>query len=81
MIVTAPKSEEKYSFDLWDARDGRKIRVLENPPMDDTGWTTYIAFSPNGRTFIAGNRNVQPGSGTWILAGPRARALIIAMTF
>jgi RNA polymerase sigma factor (sigma-70 family) len=35
---------------IWDASTGRRLRVLKGDPAG----TTYLAFSPNGRTLAAG---------------------------
>jgi WD40 repeat protein len=44
-------------FELWDVQTGRMVRALDRPEPDDIGWTTYVAFSPDGTMFVAGNRN------------------------
>ena len=41
--------------ELWDAQTGRLVKSLEK--IDDIGWTTYVAFSPDAKTFVTGNRN------------------------
>jgi WD40 repeat protein len=43
------------SFDVWDARTGRRLRELEK--KDDIGWTTQVAYSPDSRMFVTGNRS------------------------
>jgi len=44
-------------MDLWNARTGRNAGVLEKPEFGDIGWTTHVTFSPDGKTFVSGNRN------------------------
>jgi WD40 repeat protein len=42
-------------IELWDTQTGSLIKTLEK--VDDLGWTTYVAFSPDGKIFVSGNRN------------------------
>ena len=55
LVVTEQMDET--GFELWDAQTGRAIKGLEKPEPNDIGWTTYVAFSPDGKRLVAGNRN------------------------
>lgn len=55
LLVT--ESIEGTSFELWDVQTGRRVRALEKPRFGDIGWTTYVAFSRDGKMFVSGNRN------------------------
>ncbi|HEV3471234.1 MAG TPA: TIR domain-containing protein, partial [Pyrinomonadaceae bacterium] len=41
-------------LELWDSRSGRKARDLER--SHDIGWTSYVAFGPDGELLVTGNR-------------------------
>src|SRR5262249_2194296 len=58
--------------ELWDAKTGKLVKTLEK--TDDLGWVTYVAFSPDGRMYVSGNRNgelvvwnVEEGGSVWTL--------------
>jgi WD40 repeat protein len=42
-------------IELWDTQTGRLVRVLEKPRLGDIGWTTYVAFSRDGRLVLTGS--------------------------
>ncbi|HEY7163557.1 MAG TPA: TIR domain-containing protein [Candidatus Binatia bacterium] len=52
-------SMDEAGFSLWEVRTGRRVRSFEKPGYGSLGWTTYVAFNPDGKTFVAGNRNGQ----------------------
>ena len=56
-LLVVTESMEGMGFELWDAQTGRRMRALQKPRFGDIGWTTYVAFSPDGKMLISGNRN------------------------
>jgi len=46
---------DDYVFELRDTQTGSTVRALEE--VRDIGWTTYVAFSPDAKTFVTGNRD------------------------
>ncbi len=54
-FVVAQQNQETAAFQLWDARSGSLVRDFEEGY--DVGWTTYVAFSPDSKIFVAGNRD------------------------
>ncbi|HEU4454518.1 MAG TPA: WD40 repeat domain-containing protein, partial [Longimicrobium sp.] len=53
LVVVAPLDETP--FELRDARTGALVRSVEEPP-GGIGWTSYVAFTPDGGVLVSGNR-------------------------
>ncbi len=45
------------SIRLWDAKTYRVIREFGNSALTKYGWTHCLAFSPDGKTLLAGNQD------------------------
>jgi WD40 repeat protein len=54
-LVVTERLAQPGGFDLWDTQSGRLVRSLEEAHA--LGWTTYVAFSPDSRMFVVGNRD------------------------
>ncbi len=47
--------KDPVGIELWDAHNGSLVRALS--ATEELGWTTCVAFSPDSKKFITGNRN------------------------
>lgn len=69
-LVVAERTDSDEVVELWDAKTGNVVRTLEK--TNDLGWVTYVAFSPDGKLYVSGNRsgelvvwNVETGGHVW----------------
>ncbi len=43
-------------IEVWETQTDSKVRALGKPRFGDIGWTTHVAFSPDAKLFVSGNR-------------------------
>ncbi|NEJ03106.1 toll/interleukin-1 receptor domain-containing protein [Rhizobium ruizarguesonis] len=56
-IVAEQMNDEDSVIELLDPHSGKLVRRLKPPMFGGLGWTTTIAFSPDGKHLAAGNRD------------------------
>ena len=52
LVVT--QHNEEGTVELWNAQSGSLVRAFENTEL---GWISYVAFSPDSKMFVAGDRS------------------------
>ncbi|WP_217568445.1 TIR domain-containing protein [Mesorhizobium sp. GbtcB19] len=50
------QTPEETVFEVWNTSTGKKVRSLEQPSFG-LGAVTYLAFSPDGKLFVCGDRS------------------------
>ena len=53
-FVITQQQGDKEAFELWNAQSGSLVRTLQEG--FDVGWISFVAFSPDAKTFVAGDR-------------------------